>query len=82
MKQKERKDTGKLTRGFRKTAKKRKEVWIGIQFKETETCLNKNNGNTAYQLVKDLTSEKQGRSKTIQDKSRKCLIEEQEILCR
>ena len=30
----------------------------------------------AYQLVKDLTSEKQGRSSTIQDKSWKCLTEE------
>ena len=29
------------------------------------------------QLVKDLTSEKQGRFTTIQDKSRKCLTEQQ-----
>ena len=36
----------------------------------------------AYQLVKDLTSEKQGRSSTIQDKSGKCLTEEKEILSR
>ncbi|MEW8547862.1 MAG: hypothetical protein AB2693_30515 [Candidatus Thiodiazotropha sp.] len=36
----------------------------------------------AYQLVKDLTSEKQGRSTNIQDKSGKCLTEEQEILSR
>ena len=34
----------------------------------------------AYQLVKDLTSEKQGRATTIQDKSGKCLTEEQESL--
>ena len=32
--------------------------------------------------VKDLTSEKQGRSTAIQDKSGKCLTEEQEILSR
>ena len=32
--------------------------------------------------MKDLTSEKQGRSSTIQDKSGKCLTEEQEILSR
>ena len=32
--------------------------------------------------MKDLTSEKQGRSSTIQDKSGKCLIEEKEILSR
>ena len=36
----------------------------------------------AYQLVKDLTSEKQGRSSTIQDKSGKCLTEEKEIRSR
>ena len=32
---------------------------------EIETCLNKNNSKRAYQLVKDLASEKQGRSSTI-----------------
>ena len=32
--------------------------------------------------MKDLTSEKQGRSTSIQDKSVKCLTEEQEILSR
>ena len=36
----------------------------------------------AYQLVIDLTSEKQGSSSTIQDKSGKCLTEEKEILSR
>ena len=32
--------------------------------------------------MKDLTAEKQSRSSTIQDRSGKCLTEEQEILCR
>ena len=41
-----------------------------------------NNSERAYQLVKDLTSEKQGRSSTIQDKSGKCLTEEKESLSR
>ena len=50
--------------------------------KAKEDCLNKNNSKRAYQLVKDLTSEKQGRSSTIQDKSGKCLTEEKEILSR
>ena len=45
-----------------------------------ETCLNKNNCKRAYQLVKDLASEKQGRFSTIQDKSGKFLTEEKEIL--
>ena len=62
--------------------KKAKEDWIGAQCKEIETCLNKNNNKRAYQLLKDLTSEKQGRSSTIQDRSGKCLTEEQESLSR
>ena len=59
-----------------------KEDWIGAKCEEIETCLNKNNNKRAYQLVKDLTSEKQGRSSTIKDKSGKCLPEEKEILSR
>ena len=51
---------------------------VGAEGKETEICLNKNNSKRAYQLVKYLTSEKQGRSSSIQDRSGKCLIEEQE----
>ena len=65
-----------------KAVKKAKEDWIGAQCEEIETCLNKNNSKRAYQLVKDLTSEKQGRSSTIQDKSGKSLTEEKEILSR
>ena len=62
--------------------KEKKEDWIGTQCEESETCLNKTNSKRAYQLVKDLTSEKQGRSSTIQGMSEKCLTEEQEILSR
>ena len=65
-----------------KAVKKAKEDWIGAQCEEIETCLNKNNSKRAYQLVKALTSEKQGRSSAIQDKSGKCLTEEKEILSR
>ena len=43
-------------------------------------CLH--NSKRAYQLMKDLTSEKQGKSSTIQDKSGKYLFEENEILSR
>ena len=39
----------------------------------------KHNSKKAYQLVKDLTADKQGKSTTIQDKSWKCLTEEHEI---
>ena len=69
-------------RRVQKAVKKAKEDWIGAQCEEIETCLNKNNSKIAYQLVKDLTSEKQGRFSTIQDKSGKCLTEEKEILSR
>ena len=58
------------------------EDGIDSQCKETDACLNKNNSKKAYQLVKEITSEKQGRSTTIYDKSGKCLTEEQEILSR
>ena len=62
--------------------KKAKEDWIGTQCEGIETCLNQNNSKRAYQLAKDLTSEKQCRPSTIQDKSGKCLTEEKEILSR
>ena len=57
-------------------------LWIQGQCQEVEACLRKNNSKKAYQLVKDLTTEKQGKSTTIQDKSGKCLTEENEILNR
>ena len=59
-----------------------KETWIQGQCQEAEECLRMNNSKKAYQLVKDLTTEKQGKSTTIQDKSEKCLTEENEILNR
>ena len=48
-----------------------KETWIQGQCQEAEACLRKNNRKKAYQLVKDLTTEKQCKSTTIQDKSGK-----------
>ena len=66
---------------IQKTVKKAKEDWIGAQCEECqETCLNKNNSKRAYQLERDPNSEKQGRSSTIQDRSGKCLPEQQELL--
>ena len=50
-----------------------KETWIQGQCQKVEACLRKNNSKKPYQLVKDLTTEKQGKSTTIQDKSGKCL---------
>ena len=74
------KEYREANRKIQKALKKGKEDWIGAQYQEIETCLNKNNSKRAYHLVKDLTLEKQGKSSTIQDKSGKCLIEEKEIL--
>ena len=65
-----------------KALKKAKEDWLDTRSKEIDACLYKNNSKKAYQLVKDITSEKQGRSTTICDQSGKCLIKEQEILSR
>ena len=61
-----------------------KETRIQGKGQEVEACLRKNNcySKKAYQLVKDLTTEKQGKSTTIHDKSGKYLAEENEILDR
>ena len=67
---------------IQKAVKKAKEDWISAQCEEIETCLNKYNNNRAYEMVRDLTSERQGRFSTIQDRSGKCLTVEQEILSR
>ena len=88
MKQKEQKNTGKQTeyreanRRIQKAVKKAKEDLIDAECEVIETCLNRNNSKTAYQLVKDLIADKQGRSSTTQDISGKCLTEEKEILSR
>ena len=56
--------------------KQTKENWTGEQCTETENTLRKNNSKRAYQLVKDLTTVKKGKTATIQDRSGKCLTEE------
>ena len=62
--------------------KKAKENWIGEQCSEIEENLRKNNSKRAYLVVKDLTTVKQGKATTVQDRSGKCLTEEREILNR
>ena len=84
---KQRKNTtegAKLYREANQQVKKKacKETWIEEQCQGIEENLQKNNSKKAYQLVKELTSSKQGRTTTIQDKAGKCLTEEQEILKR
>ena len=76
------KDYREIKRKIRTEMKMAKETWIQGQCHEMEACLRKNNSKNAYQLVKGLTTEKQGKSTTIQDKSGKCLTEENEILNR
>ena len=62
--------------------KKAKENWIGEQCSEIEENLRKNNSKRAYQMVKDLTTVKQGKATTVQDCSGKCLTEECQMLNR
>ena len=58
--------------------KKVKENWIGEQSSETEENLRKNNSKRAYQLVKGLTTVKQGTATTVLNRSGKCFTEERE----
>ena len=62
--------------------KKAKENWIGEQCSEIEENQTKKNSKRAYQPMKDLTTVKQRKAttSTIQDRSGKCLTEEQEVL--
>ena len=59
-----------------------KETLIEGQCQEVEVCLSKINDKKKYQLVKDITTKKQGNSTTIQDKPVMCFTEEPEILNR
>ena len=61
---------------------KARETWIEERCQETDDSLGKNNSKKAFQLVKDLTSSKQGRTTTIQDKNGKRLTEDKDILNR
>ena len=62
--------------------KKARENWTGEQCSEIEENLRKNNGKREYQLLKDLTTVKQGKVTTVQDHSEKCLTDEQQVLNR
>ena len=69
----------KEVNNIKRCTKKAKENWIE-QRRETEENQRKNNSKTAYQLVKDLTTVKQGKATTVQDRSGKCLTEVRQIL--
>ena len=65
-----------VNNNIKRCMKKAKENWIGKQCSENEENLRKNNSKRAHQLVKDLTTVKQGKSTTVQDRPGKCLTEE------
>ena len=71
-----------VNNNIKRSMKKAKENWIGEQCSEIEENLKKNNSKRAYELVKDLTTVKQGKVTTVQDRSGKCLTEERQILNR
>ena len=60
-----------VNNNIKRCMKKAKENWIGEHCSKTEENLRKNNSKSAYQLVKDLTTVKQGKATTIQDRSQK-----------
>ena len=55
-----------VNNNIKRCMKKAKENWIGEQCGEIEENLRKNKSNRAYQLVKDLTTVKQGKVTTVQ----------------
>ena len=58
-----------VNNNIRRCTKKAKVNWIGEQCSEIEETLRKNNSKKAYQLVKDLTTAKQGKATNFQDRS-------------
>ena len=71
-----------VNNNIKRCMKKAKENWIEKQCSEIEENLRKNNSKRAYELVKDLTTVKQEKVTTVQDRSGKCLTEERQILNR
>ena len=71
-----------VNNNIRRCMKKVKENWTAEQCSETEENLRKNNRKRAYELVKGLTTMKQGKATTVQESSGKCLTEETQILNR
>ena len=60
-----------VNNSIKRCIQKAKAKWIGEQCSETEEKLKKNKSNRAYQHVKDLTTVKQGKYTTVQDRSGK-----------
>ena len=71
-----------VNNNIKRCMKKAKENWTGEKRSEIEENLRKNNSKRAYQLVKDLTTVKQRKATTVQDRLGKCLTEERQMLNR
>ena len=54
-----------VNNNIKRCMKKAEENWIGELCSEIEENLRKNNSKRAYQLVKDLTTVKQGKATTV-----------------
>ena len=54
-----------INQEIKKSIKKTKESWIDVQCQDIEDNIRKNDSKKAYQLVKTLTSPKQGKTNTI-----------------
>uniref|UniRef100_A0A673NAR0 Reverse transcriptase domain-containing protein n=1 Tax=Sinocyclocheilus rhinocerous TaxID=307959 RepID=A0A673NAR0_9TELE len=80
--QKEQSNIKQVNQAIKKGLIKSKENWTEERCQDIEDSLKKNNSKKAYQLVKDLTNTKQGRTPTIQDKDGNFMTEEQDILKR
>ena len=60
-----------VNNNIKRCRKKAKGNWIREQCSEIEENLRKNNSKRAYKLVKDLTTVKQRKATTVQDRSGK-----------
>ena len=64
----------------KRSIKNAKEDCTGEKCSEIDENLRNNNSKRAYQLVKDLTTVKQGKATTVQHRSGKCPTEERQTL--
>ena len=69
-----------INKKIRKEMRNVKEEWVEKQCAEIEECISKNNSRRAYQIVKDLTQQKQAKVNNIEDKDGNCLTEEKAII--
>ena len=72
----------KCNKKVRKEMKKAKEKWIENQCSYIEDSLAKNNSKKAFKIVKELTCENKGVTRSIQDSNGNCLMENEDIMNR